>query len=243
VARETRNTARKSYDYSPETVTNLNEVRFIGYHKFEIESKILSVDAPTVDLLESPPAPAPVYIAPIPDRLDLPAAAVTTQQAGELSQATFGTKAITPGGLRGEIYYLPEGASRLPKFDRMQPVGAIYTDSLNVSPRDFRGGFPGVSSRFEWFAIDYRGKFNIEKPGDYAFRLLSAAGAILSIDDRVVIDNDGLHPPKAKTKALQLSGGMHSIRVSYFQGTRGVAALVLSVKGPGESWRVFSARD
>jgi hypothetical protein len=239
VSRETRNTARKSYDYSPETITNFNEVRFTGYHKFETESKLLSGEEPASQ-------PVPVISAPIPDRLDLPpanpAAAVTTQPA-ELSRATFGTTVVMAGALRGEIYYIPAGAPRLPKFDRMEPVGAIYTDSLNISPRDFREGFPGVASRFEWFAIDYRGKFWIEKPGKYEFSLLSDDGAILYLDDRVVIDNDGMHPPKAKTKAFQLGGGVHSIRISYFQGPRLQVALVLSIKGPGESWRPFSTRE
>jgi hypothetical protein len=251
VARETRNIARNSYDYLPETVTNLNEVRFTGYHKFEIESKILSGDEPSSPkppevTLFQPPKEAPLFTAPIPDRLDLPPAnppeAATTQPT-EPSRATFGTTVVMAGALHGDLYYLPPGAPRLPKFDRMEPVGAIYADALNISPRDFREGFPGVTSRFEWFAIDYRGKFWIEKPGKYEFSLLSDDGAILYLDDRVVIDNDGLHPPKAKTKAFQLSGGVHSIRVSYFQGPRLQVALVLSIKGPGKPWRVFSTRE
>ena len=49
--------------------------------------------------------------------------------------------------------------------------------------------------------IDYRGKFRIDKPSDYEFRLLSAAGAILSIDDRVVIDNDGLRSTKSEDQS------------------------------------------
>ena len=44
--------------------------------------------------------------------------------------------------------------SHLPKFEKMKPVGTIYTSSLNLPPQDFRQGFPGVTSRFEWFAID-----------------------------------------------------------------------------------------
>jgi len=250
VARETRNTARNSYDYSPQTVTNLNEVRFTGYHKFEIESKILSDEEPASNpkrpevTLFQPPKEVPLITAPMPDRLDLPPAteAIRTPPS-EPSTATFGTTVVIAGGLRGEIYYLPEGAPRLPKFDRMQSVGAIYTDSLSISPRDFREGFPGVTSRFEWFAIDYRGKFWIEKPGKYEFSLLSDDGAILYLDDRVVIDNDGLHPPRGKSKTVPLTGGVHSIRVSYFQGPRLQVALVLSIQGPGKPWRPFSTRE
>ena len=142
VAHETRNMARKSYDYSPETVTNLSEVRFTGYHKFEIESRILSDDEPAN-------SPVPMVSSAIPDRLDLPRvnpAATVTSQPAQQGRATFGTAAVTAGGLRGEIYYLPEGAFGFEKSDRMQPIGAIYVDSLNLAPHEFREGFPGAAS-------------------------------------------------------------------------------------------------
>jgi hypothetical protein len=38
----------------------------------------------------------------------------------------------------------------------MKPVGTIHTSSLNIPPRIFTDGFPGVTDRFEWFAIDYQ---------------------------------------------------------------------------------------
>src|SRR5271166_6476239 len=86
---------------------------------------------------------------------------------------TFGTTVVLPYGLRGEIYLLHPGTERLPKFEKLEPVGSIYTTSLNVPPRDFSQGVPGVTDRFEWFAIDYTGKFWIERPGIYRFALTS----------------------------------------------------------------------
>jgi hypothetical protein len=156
---------------------------------------------------------------------------------------TFGTTVVISGGLRGEIYNIPSGTRRLPNFERLQSVGAIYTNVLNVPVRDFREGFPGVTERFEWFAIDYRGRFWIDKPGKYEFALTSDDGAILYIDGRVAIDNDGLHPPRKRSGAVKLSGGLHSIRVSYFQGPAMQVALVLSVKRAKTGWRIFSADD
>ena len=41
----------------------------------------------------------------------------------------------------------------------------------------------------------------------------------------------------------QLAGGIHQIRVSYFQGPRFEVALVLRVAGEGEHWRVFSTDE
>ena len=159
------------------------------------------------------------------------------------SIATFGTTVVIPSGLQGEIYHIKHHASRLPDFAKRKPVGTIYTTALNVPPQDFQNGFPGVTKRFEWFAIDYSGRFWIEKPGDYKFQLTSDDGSKLYIDDQVVVDNDGQHPPVTKTGAANLSGGIHRLRVSYFQGPRFQLALQLLVAGPGEQFRVFSTDE
>lgn len=161
---------------------------------------------------------------------------------------TFGTTVVVPGGLQGAVYYLrhvpsPVSSAHLPDFQKMKPVGLIYTPALNVPPRDFREGFPGISDRYEWFAIDYTGRFWIEKPGLYQFELTSDDGSKLYIDDRLEADNDGEHPPQTRLAAMTLEGGIHRIRVSYFQGRRYQVALVLRVAPPGEEFRVFSTDE
>jgi len=155
----------------------------------------------------------------------------------------FGTTVVIPGGLRGVIYHIPHGTSRLPDFTRLKPVGSIYTSSLNVPPQGFRDGFPGVTKRFEWFAIDYTGRFWIEKPGLYTFVLTSDDGARLYIDDQLIIDNDRQHEPEDRTGSLRLARGVHRIRVPYYQGPRLQVALVLEVMPPGETRRIFSTDD
>ncbi len=157
--------------------------------------------------------------------------------------ATFGTTVVVPGGLRGDIYYLKEGTWWLPKFENHKPVGSIYTSELNVPPRHWLEGFPGVTSRFEWFAIDYRGRIWIENPGAYRFSLESDDGSKLYIDERLAIDNDGQHPPITARGHVELSAGLHDIRVSYFQGPRDTVALVLKVAPPGKPWKVFNTND
>ena len=156
---------------------------------------------------------------------------------------TFGTTVVIPSGLRGQIYNIKSRSRRLPQFEKLKPVGTIYTTALNVPPRDFTEGFPGVTKRFEWFALDYDGKFWIEKPGDYRFSLLSDDGAKLYIDDDLAIDNDGIHAPATVDGSVTLSGGIHRIRVSYFQGPRFHVALVLTVAAPGSPPRVFSTDE
>lgn len=156
----------------------------------------------------------------------------------------FGTTVVIPSGLRGLVYHIHHGSLNLPDFAKMKPAGPpIYTSALNLPPQDFKQGFPGVTKRTEWFAIDYTGRFWISKPGAYTFSLLSDDGSKLSIDDRVVIDNDGTHAPLEKTGMAELAGGLHTIRVSYFQGPKWQVALVLKVAAPGEEARVFSTDE
>jgi hypothetical protein len=125
----------------------------------------------------------------------------------------------------------------------MKSVGTVYSKSLNVWPQRFDEGFPGISDRFEWFAIDYKGRFWIDSEGQYRFRLLSDDGARLSIDNEELINNDGLHPASALGASAFLSRGIHTIHVPYFQGPRFEVALVLEIAAPGASWRVFNTDD
>jgi hypothetical protein len=159
------------------------------------------------------------------------------------SRATFGVTVVDNSGLEGKIYLLKRDSQKLPNFKKMKPKGSVYTTALNVPPRHFTEGFPGVTNRFEWFAIDYAGRFWIEQAGTYGFRLTSDDGSKLYIDDNLVIDNDGIHPAVTLVRSAGLTRGVHRIRVSYFQGPRDQVALVLAVARPGERWRIFSTKE
>ena len=150
---------------------------------------------------------------------------------------------MVPGGLVGTIYNIRANSKFLPDFQRLRPTGVIYTSKLDVTPRSFLAGFPGVTKRFEWFAIDYTGRFWIDKPGIYRFALTSDDGSRLYIDDELMVNNDGIHAPETETASFWLAGGIHRMRVSYFQGPREEVALVLEVAGPGEQLRIFSTDE
>jgi hypothetical protein len=157
--------------------------------------------------------------------------------------AVFGTTVVIPSGLKGDIYHLPNSTQSVHEIDRLTPQGSIYTTSLNVPPQDFQLGFPGVTKRYEWFAINYSGKFWIEHPGLFRFRLTSDDGAMLYIDGQLVADNDGVHSTEVRLGSIRLVGGMHTIRVPYFQGPATTVALMLEIAGPGEQPRIFSTEE
>ncbi len=157
--------------------------------------------------------------------------------------ATFGTTVVISSGLRGLVYHIKHDSDRLPNFAKLKPAGTIYTSSLNIPPQSFKTGFPGVTKRFEWFALAYTGRFWIQTPGVYRFALTSDDGSRLEIDGREVIDNDGIHPATRREARVDLAGGVHEIRVEYFQGPRFEVALILQIAGRGEPFRVFSTDE
>jgi hypothetical protein len=157
---------------------------------------------------------------------------------------TFGVTVVDNAGFRGQVYLIPEGSPWLPNFKKLKAIGTLYTSTLNIPSRDFTEGFPGITNRFEWFAIDYTGRFWIEKPGKYRFSLISDDGSKLYIDNKTVIDNDGEHGATEVTGTAKLSRGIHGIRVSYYQGPRAGIALIFRVAEPGDTeFRIFDMHE
>lgn len=145
----------------------------------------------------------------------------------------------TVGRLRGLVYDIPLETRLLPDFGALSPVESVCLDRLDVTPRrSVYPGFPGLRDRFRWFAVDLEGAFDVETPGLFSFRLTSDDGLQFYVDDTLVIDNDGYHPPRMALAAARLTAGVHRIRVLYWQGP-GPMALVLEVARPGEQYDVF----
>jgi outer membrane protein OmpA-like peptidoglycan-associated protein len=127
----------------------------------------------------------------------------------------------------------------LPDFARLSSVGTVYATRLDISPRSYTEGFPGITDRYEWFGIDYAGTLGVQRAGRHRFRLTSDDGGRLSIDGKRVIDNDGLHAPSSKEGEVNLGAGAHDVRVEYFQGPATQIALVLEMAVGDEPFRVL----
>jgi len=171
------------------------------------------------------------------------AAISPTRAGGDNGGTSFGARERVEDALQGNIYVLPVNTRALPDFGRLTPVGTIYAKMLNVAPRDWREGFPGVTDRFEWFAIDYVGAIYVSRPGRYQFRIVSDDGSRLLVDGRQIIDNDGLHTARSMSGAADLDTGDHRIRVQYFQGPRFMVALQVYCTPPGGAERLFPDCD
>ena len=148
----------------------------------------------------------------------------------------FDTAVMTGHGLVGTVYvrdapipqvdlfercFTPSGRIfQMPPFEHMTPVHTFVTGTLNVSPRNYKEGFPtpNMESVVDNFAIRFRGKIAIETPGTYTFALNSDDGSKLYINQNLVVDNDGVHPPRYVQGNIELTAGMHHIEIHYFQG-------------------------
>jgi hypothetical protein len=129
-----------------------------------------------------------------------------------------------------DVYRLSSRTESVKDMDRRKPVMTICMSQLNISPRHFGLGLPGLDIS-EWFGLDIRFTLNIPQDVTRDFLLLSDDGAILLIDDVVVINNDGLHGADAVMGTANLAKGLHNVRVRYFQGP-GDGALMLGWKSP-----------
>ncbi len=143
------------------------------------------------------------------------------------------------GAWRGEICFVPRGTTSLKAVGSCPRAGELRTDIINVSPRQFDQGFPGVTNRYEYFAIKYTGTFTVRVPGNYRFRVRADDGAILTIDGQRTVDNDGVHEPISRSGQVSLAAGDHTFRLTYFQGPRYDIALQVWVKPPKGRERLF----
>jgi hexosaminidase len=80
-------------------------------------------------------------------------------------------------------------------------------------------GFPKwIHPKQEWFAMEYKGYLKIDQKGLYTFYVNADDGAVLYIDDVLVVDNDGYHYLQEKSGSIGLGEGYHSLRLAYFEG-------------------------
>ncbi len=143
------------------------------------------------------------------------------------------------GAFRADVCFIEPTVRLLTDITTCTPVATFFTSELNVSPRRFDQGFPGLGQRTEWFAIKYNGKFSVRSGDSYTFRLLSDDGARLEIDGRPVLNNDGQHLPIAVSRNVWLESGVHDFFLFYYQGPPAFVALQLFVKRFAHDERLF----
>ena len=110
----------------------------------------------------------------------------------------------------------------VPNFKGLTPTVSEVRKTIGFKKKNVRN----------FFAQKYEGYIKIEKTGMYNFFLNSDDGSLLYINDKLIIDHDGLHgADKTKVGGIGLEKGFHKIRVEYMESEHD-EALILKWAGP-----------
>ena len=143
---------------------------------------------------------------------------VTKQQAADLAafllQDTAG-----PSGL--DYTYYEGNFNRIADFEKATAKDSGPAEKIDLSP----------IKRTDNFGLRFDGLLEVPKDGDYVFYAMSDDGSRLSIDGRVVVDNDGVHAPTEKSGKVELKAGKHAFVVEFFEAGGG-EELRVELEGP-----------
>jgi hypothetical protein len=128
-----------------------------------------------------------------------------------------------PSSLTNMKYAYYEGSwQKLPEFDKLKPSASGEAADFELS----------VAKRGNDWALKFDGFLKIEKDGNYTFHLKSDDGSNLWINGKLVVNNDGIHPPQSKSGKAKLTKGMHKLTVAVFNAGGGFE-LNAEIEGPG----------
>jgi hypothetical protein len=144
-------------------------------------------------------------------------------------------------GLIGEYFDIGRPLEDFAKIpDDKNPT--IKRVDRKIDFRSTESTFPGTMLQSH-FAIRWAGKIKIPKDGKYTFYLESDDGSRLLIDGRQVLDNGGLHEMQEISDSVELKGGVHEIKIDYFENDNdGGAGCVLSWKAEDIKKEVVPAK-
>lgn len=132
-----------------------------------------------------------------------------------------GAKVSTPTGKGTAKYTYVEGNwDKIPDITKLKAVKTGVAVAFDLS----------VAKRNGDYAIRYEGYMNFEAAGAYRFFLDSDDGSKLYVDGKLIVDNDGIHPPTSKSAEKEITKGVHLITVDFFQGGGG-AELDVEIEG------------
>jgi pimeloyl-ACP methyl ester carboxylesterase len=140
---------------------------------------------------------------------------------GNLSAASNSVIANT--FVRGLYYEHSTGSwPSLDSIDWSKPEFTGFIDDFYLTPK----------TQDDYFNFRYDGYLYLNDPGNYQFRTTSNDGSRLRLDDKLIVDNDGIHSFTSITsKNLTLTEGEHRIVVEFFDYTL-TDSLLVEYKGP-----------
>jgi mono/diheme cytochrome c family protein len=152
---------------------------------------------------------------------------LNTKEAREVANYLLqGVKVDLLTSKGGSNYRYYEGAwDRIPDFSKLKPKASGVTPGFDL----------GIARRSNDFGIQFDGVIKIDREAEYNFSLTSDDGSRLLIDGKLIVDNDGIHPPQTAHGKTRLTKGVHKVRIDFIQAGGG-AELGASIDGAGLGW-------
>jgi cytochrome c553 len=136
-----------------------------------------------------------------------------------------------PASTTNMTYAYYEGAwKNLPDFDKLKPVTTGEAADFELT----------IAKRLNDVALKFDGFLKIETEGNYSFNVNSDDGSKLWIDGKVVVNNDGIHPPQTKSGKAKLGKGYHKLTLAVFNAGGGFE-LSADIEGPGVAKQPLAA--
>lgn len=142
-------------------------------------------------------------------------------------------------GFTVNVYQLPEGIKALPDYSALTPKKVLTSETVNLEPARGANDPSGLPENMDGLGMRFMGVFMVSGEGIFKWRVLSKDGVRLHVDDKTLIENDGVHEPSAKTGFLHLAEGTHTIIVDSFN-SKGAPTLRLFVQPPSGPEQIFS---
>jgi len=162
----------------------------------------------------------------------MPALPLKDQERRHVVAGLLGASPPARDGHRGHISF--NGRAWLVTVEKLPAI-----DSLG--PPAKTGPVKGLdviqlAGRSDGFVVQLDGFLHAPSAGTYQFYLSSDDGSRLLIDDRQVVENDGIHPATECHAEIVLEAGVHPIRIEYFEAA-GEESLSLDVAPPRQPRR------
>ena len=154
------------------------------------------------------------------------AIAVVIFAAAIVASQSYGARAedeLEPG-LVAEYFQFAENLGDFPPIPKDKKPTLVRVDK-QVNFEDTTGDFYGAKMT-DNFYTRWTGVVHVNKAGSHTFFSESDDGSQVSIDNKTVVTNGGVHPMTEASGKIDLTEGNHEIKIEFFQGGGGAGCKV-----------------
>ena len=145
---------------------------------------------------------------------------------------SYSNKVLAITDLQYEYYDIGHPLNRLPNFDTLSLTSSGPIDSFIVTK---------AATKEDEFALRFKGKLQVEEPGEYLFHLRTDDGSRLRIDGKEIILNDFNHGvDEVVRKLINLSEGAHELQLDYYNNTWG-KGIIIMYEGPRIKYQALAS--